>query len=576
MRFLLQYRRKYGKYFWIAVVFVTLEAFCDLLQPTLMAKIIDVGVAGKQMDYILHMGGVMLAVTAVGAVAAAVRNIISSRVSQQLGADLRVDLYEKIQSLSFANIDRLDKASLVTRITNDVTQIQGFVNGMMRISLKAPLLCIGGLIMAINLNAELAVVLAAVVPVVILLIVFNMRIGFPLFIQVQNALDRVNSVMREYLAGVRVVKTFNQFGHEEDKFAQANRQLEASSVTAIRMMAAFGPGITLTLNLGIVLVLWLGGIGVRDGHIQVGHIIAFINYMIQILFSLMIISMVFNMFVRAHASAGRIDEVFSQQESMAWNPAARLDAGGFEHSVEFQQVCFAYGGQGSELVLKDIELSCRPGEMVGIIGSTGSGKSTLVHLIPRFYEALSGQVKVQGRDVRELNPHLLREVIAMVPQKSILFSGTILDNLRWGKPGADLADLEAAARLAEAHDFISAFPDGYQTRLGQGGVNLSGGQKQRIAIARALVKKPAILILDDCTSALDAGTEGRIKKAIREIAREVTCLMIAQRITSIRDADKIVVLDNGRIVGIGRHEELLEHCPVYQEIYQSQFGKELS
>lgn len=575
MRFLNKYRNKYGKYFWIAVVFVTLEAVCDLLQPTLMAKIIDVGIAGKQMDYILHMGGIMLGITAVGALSATVRNIVSSRVSQQLGADLRADLYEKIQTLSFASIDQLDRASLVTRLTNDVTQVQAFVNGMMRISLKAPLLCIGGLVMAISLNTQLAVVLAAVVPVVIVLILINMKVGFPLFIKVQTALDQVNSVIREYLAGVRVVKAFNRFDYELEKFAVVNNELEAKSVTAIQMMSAFGPGITLTLNLGIVFVLWLGGLGVSRGEIQVGHIIAFINYMMQILFSLMIISMVFNMFVRAHASAGRIEEVFLQKNDMEWNLIEQDISPKFEDGgkVEFEHVYFAYERNASEPVLKEIQLTCMPGETIGIIGPTGSGKSSLVHLIPRFYDVLSGAVKVNGKDVREIDPQSLREMIAIVPQKTVLFSGTIMDNLRWGKKDATAEELEAAAKLAEAHEFIMSFPEGYQTRLGQGGVNLSGGQKQRLAIARALLREPAILILDDCTSALDTATEGKIKKAIRHYAEKLTCLMIAQRITSVMDADTIVVLDYGHIVGIGRHEELMQSCPVYQEIYQSQLGR---
>lgn len=574
MRFLNRYRNKYGKYFWIAVFFVTLEAICDLLQPTLMAKIIDVGIAAKQMNVILQMGGIMLGITAVGALAATVRNVVSSRVSQQLGADLRADLYEKIQTLSFASIDKLDRASLVTRLTNDVTQVQAFVNGMMRISLKAPLLCIGGLVMAISLNTKLAVALAVVVPVVVVLILINMKVGFPLFIKVQTALDQVNSVIREYLAGVRVVKAFNRFDYEVKKFAVVNNELEAKSVSAIQMMAAFGPGISLTLNLGIVLVLWLGGLGVSRGEIQVGHIIAFINYMTQILFSLMIISMVFNMFVRAHASAGRIEEVFLQKNDMEWNPVGqdispRSDYG----KVEFEQVYFAYEPNAGEPVLKAIDLTCMPGKTVGIIGSTGSGKTSLVHLIPRFYDVLSGTVRVNGQDVREIDLQTLREMIAIVPQKTVLFSGTIMDNLRWGKKDATIEELEAAAQLAEAHEFILSFPEGYQTRLGQGGVNLSGGQKQRLAIARALLRKPAILILDDCTSALDTATESKIKNAIRHYAENLTCLMIAQRITSVMDADTIVVLDYGHLVGIGRHQELMQSCSVYQEIYQSQLGR---
>lgn len=578
MQFLNKYRKKYGKHFWIAVIFVTLEALCDLSQPTIMSKIIDVGVANKQMDYILHMGSLMLFIAALGAIAASVRNVISSRVSQQLGAELRTDLYEKIQTLSFTSIDRLDRASLVTRITNDVTQVQALVNGLMRIALKAPLLAVGGLIMAASLNLQLSVVLAAVVPVVCILIVINMKVGFPLFIKVQNALDQVNNVIREYLAGVRVVKAFNRFEYEMDKFSIANKGLQASTVMAMRMMSTFSPGIALTLNLGIVFVLWLGGLRVTSGQMQVGHIIAFINYMTQILFALIIISMVFNVFVRAQASAERINEVFLQETGGQQNNVDSKNSENKQNargSVDFEHVYFAYEGNIGESVLKDINLTCVSGEIIGIIGTTGSGKSSLVNLIPRFYDSVSGLVKVNGVDVREINPQKLREKIAIVPQKTILFTGTIADNIKWGKEDAAMQEIEQAAMMAEAHEFIGEFPEGYQTRVGQGGVNLSGGQKQRVSIARALVRKPEILILDDCTSAVDVATEAKIKEAIRKYAGQLTCFVIAQRITSVMDADKIIVLDNGRIVGTGTHEELMDFCHVYQEIFQSQMGKEM-
>lgn len=577
MQFLKKYKEKYGRHFWLAVMFVTLEALCDLSQPTIMSHVIDVGIAGRQVEYIVHMGALMLFITAVGAIAASYRNVLSSRVSQNVGAEIRAELFEKIQYLSFTSIDRLDRASLVTRITNDVTQVQLLVNGMMRIALKAPLLGLGGLIMAASLNPQLAVILLAVVPVVALLIIMNMKIGFPLFINVQNTLDQVNRIMREYLAGVRVVKAFNRFGYEKHKFFSANKELQCSSIKAMRMMAAFSPGITLTMNIGIVLVLWFGGLRVSSGQMQIGHVIAFINYMTQILFSLMIMSMVFNVFVRAQASAGRIAEVLSLEETIDGNSNPDKVANGIDVKgrVDFEHVFFSYEGNQGEPTLKDINFTCSSGEFVGVIGSTGAGKSSMVSLIPRFYDSASGLVKVNGKDVREINLQDLREKIAIVPQKSTLFSGTIEDNIRWGNEHAAMQDIEKAAQMAEAHEFISSFPEGYQTRLGQGGVNLSGGQKQRIAIARALVRNPEILILDDSTSAVDVATEVKIKEAIRQYARQITCFIIAQRISSVLDADKIIVLDNGRIVGIGVHEELIKNCHVYQEIFQSQMGKEL-
>ncbi|WCK54483.1 ABC transporter ATP-binding protein [Aneurinibacillus sp. Ricciae_BoGa-3] len=575
MGFFKKYIQTYGRLFCLAVVFLTIETLCDLMQPTIMSKIVDIGVAGGKMDYVLRMGGLMLFITAVGATAASIRNVISSNVSQNFGAGLRADLYRKTQTLSFKDIDRFDRASLITRLTNDVSQVQMFVNGLMRVFVKAPLLCAGSLIMAIRLNPHLAVVLAIVVPIVGLLIIGNMRIGFPFFINVQKALDRVNRAMREYLSGVRVVKAFNRFDYEVDKFNEANKEFQLKSTTAMRVMAVFSPGIALTVNFGIIAVLWLGGLGVSTGQMQVGHIIAFINYMTQILFSLMLISMVFNMFVRAKASAGRIDEVFAVQNYMTWGNEF-VGCKEIKGRIDFEHVSFSFERGAGEPIIKDVTLTCMPGETVGIIGSTGSGKSSLVSLIPRFYDAASGCVKVDGQDVTKTDPKKLREKIAIVPQKSILFTGTILDNLRWGKDNATQDEIEEAARVAQAHDFISSFPEGYNTRLGQGGVNLSGGQKQRISIARALIRQPEILILDDATSAVDAATESRIKESLKTYARGLTCLVIAQRITSVMDADKIVVLDNGEIVSIGRHAELMKSCEVYREIFQSQLGREVA
>lgn len=576
MHFLRKYARSHGKMFGVAVCFLTFEALCDLILPTLMSTIIDSGVAEKKMDVVLRLGGLMVLITAFGAVSASLRNVISSRVSQKFGAELRSDLFRKIQSLSFANIDKFERASLITRLTNDVTQVQNFVNGLMRIFVKAPLLCIGSLIMAIRLNPDLAVVPAIVVPIVAFLVYLNMKVGFPRFMRVQKALDKVNAVMREYLSGVRVVKAFNRFDYETDKFNETNVEYQTRSIQVMRAMAVFNPAIMLTVNFGIIAVIWLGGVRVADGQMQVGHIIAFINYMTQILFSLMTISMVFNMFVRARASTMRIGEVFTEVNTMTWNENERdpVPQSG-KGRIDFEQVSFSYEGASGSPVLKHVSLTCLPGETVGIIGSTGSGKSSLVSLIPRFYDAVEGAVKVDDVDVRRLDPKLLRDRIAVVPQKTVLFTGTVSENIRWGNEHATQEEIAAAARMAEADGFIASFPEGYETKLGQKGVNLSGGQKQRISIARALVRKPDILILDDCTSAVDMATEAKIKDALKRYAKGVTCLLIAQRITSVMDADKIVVLDDGEIVGIGSHDSLMSHCAVYREIYQSQIGKEM-
>ncbi|WP_276353366.1 ABC transporter ATP-binding protein [Cohnella caldifontis] len=580
MGLLRPYIRKYGKPFAVAICFLMCEALADLLLPTIMSRIIDDGVANRDLDMVYRLGGLMLLVTAGGALAATMRNLIASRVSQRFGADLRRDLFRKIQSFSFPSLDKFERPSLMTRLTNDVTQIQNFVNGLMRIFVKAPLLCLGGLIMAVNLNPRLSVVLLVVVPIVALLIVLNMRVGFPLFARVQKSLDRINGTTREYLSGVRVVKAFNRYGQETEKFDSANQEYRKRSLAAARVMSVFSPSVMLTVNFGIAAIIWLGGRRVDAGHMQVGHIIAFIQYMTQILFSLLMISWVFNMFVRAKASAERIGEVFAENGAMERAPASaeetegRAGRAGETAKIEFDRVSFAYPGGSGEPALREVSFVCRAGETVGIIGSTGSGKSTLISLIPRFYDSASGTIRVDGVDVRAMDPRRLRESIAVVPQQSILFTGTIEQNIRWGKEDASVAEIEQAARIAQAEEFILGLPDRYEARLGQRGVNLSGGQKQRLSIARALIRRPDILILDDSTSAVDTATESRIKEGLRKYAEGITCLIIAQRITSVIDADRIVVMDDGRVAGIGTHEELLRGCRSYQEIYRSQIGKE--
>lgn len=574
MRSYLKYIKKYAKGFSLALLFLILESIGDLFQPILMAKIIDVGVANRDLDYVLKMGGLMLGVTLLGAIFASTRSIIASVTSQHFGADLRLDLFQKIQTLSFKHINRYDRASLITRLTNDVTQVQMFVNGLMRIFVKAPILAIGSLIMATTLNIHLSVVLAIVVPIVAILIIVKMRKSLPLFVKVQNALDKVNGVMREYLSGVRVVKAFNRFDYEIDKFSSSNNEFQDKSIAASRLMAIFTPIIMLVMNLGIVVVLWIGGLGVESGTIQVGHIIAFTNYMNQILFSLMMITMVFNMFVRAKTSASRITQVLAEEDDMTWNEestSSGLDSG----KIEFENVYFSYEGAKGEAVLRDITFTCKSGETVAIIGSTGSGKSSLVGLIPRFYDVTAGKIKINGKDILGINPKVIRERIAIVPQKATLFTGTVIENIRWGKEDASLEEIELAAKIADAYHFIKEAPEGYDTKIGQGGVNFSGGQKQRISIARALVKKPEILILDDSTSAVDVETEQRIKKSLKQYAQGITCLFITQRISSVVDADRIIVLSDGEIVGNGSHTDLLKSCPTYQEIYQSQYGKEV-
>ncbi|SIQ61900.1 ATP-binding cassette, subfamily B [Priestia flexa] len=550
-----------------------LEAICDLMQPTIMAKIIDVGIANRDLDYVLRMGAVMLGVTLLGGVAASTRSILASITSQNFGAELRLDLFRRIQTLSFKRINNYDRASLITRLTNDVTQVQLFVNGLMRIYIKAPLLAIGGLIMATTLNIHLSVVLMVVVPMIVVLLITNIKLSIPRFAKLQNALDRVNGSMRDYLSGVRVVKAFNRFNYETTKFSGFNDELQDKSVAATRVIAIFSPIIMLVMNVGIVAVLWIGGHGVEGGTIQVGHVVAFTNYMTQILFSLMMISMVFNMFVRARTSAGRIGEVLGEVNDMVWTEEQFVSNQGGK--IEFENVSFSYNETSQEPVLKNVTFTCMPGETIGIIGKTGAGKSSLVSLIPRLYDATSGTIKLNDSDIREIEPKAIRERIAIVAQKAMLFTGTIGDNIRWGREDASKEEVQLAAEIADANGFIQRSTEGYETEIGQGGVNLSGGQKQRVSIARALIKKPEILILDDSTSAVDMVTEGKIKQSLQRYADNITCILVSQRISTVADADRILVVDNGEIVGSGKHDELLKTCQAYQEIYESQFEKEV-
>jgi ATP-binding cassette subfamily B multidrug efflux pump len=576
------YVRKYTWPFLAALACLSLESLCDLLQPTIMARVIDSGVAARDIGLVVHFGMLMLCVAALGAGSAIGRNILSSIVSYRFGAQLRADLFQRITSYSFQELDAFDAASLITRQTNDVTQVQQFVNGVMRIFAKAPILAVGGLAMAIVLEPSLSIVLAVAVPISAALITVNLLTGFPRFRRMQEGLDGVNSVTREYLGGVRVVKAFGQERGEVRRFAVANRELTAASTFALRVMALFGPAITLFMNLGIVAVLWIGGFRIGSPTLQVGKVIAFINYMTQILFSLNMISGIITFFVRAKASWERIGAVLgtpgSEQVVEAPVESALVDhaisRAACGASVRFSEVSFSYPASRGRVVLEGVDLECAPGQITAMIGPTGSGKSTLASLVPRFYEPTQGAVFVGGRDVRELGLRELRQRIALVPQKTVLFTGTIAENLRWGRMEASDGELEEMARLACAHDFISGFPEGYQSVLGQGGVNLSGGQKQRIAIARALVRSPEVLILDDCTSSVDSITEAEILGAIRGSAMNCTCILITQRISAAAAADRVLVLDEGRPVGLGVHETLVRECNVYRDICVAQLGIE--
>lgn len=598
MKLMMQYIKKHIGMFTIAVVFLTIETFADLLQPTFMSYIVDRGVKGQELDLILRYGLIMLGITAMGAVGAVVRNTYASRTSQLIGKEIRLAIYEKVQSLSHENIDRLQPASIITRITNDVTQMQNFINGIMRIMLKAPVTCIGAVALIIFQMPALLPLMLVILVCAGLLIYGNMKLGYPRFDRMQRKLDGLNRVSREFLGAIRVVKAFRAEDQERDKFEDASMQLAQAGISSMRVMAVFGPLINLTVNAGIVVMLWLSG---RELTGEIGRLMACVNYMTQVLFALGMVSNILNSAVRAVASSARVqeilDEVPAQREAAPENgavenavpeipgetsdpPASKtsgetsdLPAPGTseEGSIRFRRVSFSYAGSARPAV-QEADFFVREGEIIGIIGPTGSGKSTLVNLVPRFYDATCGQVLVGGRDVTEIPTAQLRGRIAVAPQKALLFTGTIQDNLRWGNKEATPEEIRRAARAACADEFVSKLPEGYDTLLGQGGVNLSGGQKQRLSIARALLKNPRILILDDCTSALDATTEARVLAGILDDRQKMTVLLVSQRISTVMRTDHILCMEDGKVRGFGSHERLLEECEPYRAIYRSQIG----
>ncbi|NLN20026.1 MAG: ABC transporter ATP-binding protein [Firmicutes bacterium] len=567
------YLKPYWKAALAAPLLMMVEVLMDLMQPTLMATVVDQGVMTGDIALILRMGALMIGVALIGALGGIGCTYFSSHASVGFATDLRQDLFEKVQSFSFSNIDEFAPASLITRLTNDVTQVQQLVLAMMRMLVRSPLTFLGGTIMAISINPRLALVILAALPVLSVSLYFILSKAFPLFSVVQTKLDRVNEVMQENLAGVRVIKAFVRAAYEKSRFAKANEDLMQHSIKAGRLMGIMHPIMILVMNCSIAAVLWFGGKHVNANQMQVGQVMAFVTYMNRILFSLTMAAFFLMNISRAKASADRIREVLNTEVDIEDKPGA-INEPIKRGRVEFENVSFRYKGASGPPVLKNVSFTVEPGETIAILGSTGSGKSTLVHLIPRFYDVTEGRVTIDGVDVRDMSLATLRGSIGMVLQESLLFTGTIRENIAWGDSQAPDEEIVASATAAQAHSFISSFPEGYDTLVSQGGVNLSGGQKQRLAIARALLKKPKILILDDSTSAVDMGTEARLQAALRERLADTTCFIIAQRISSVLDADRIIVLEDGQIVGNGTHEELIRSCRVYQEIYNSQLGRE--
>jgi ATP-binding cassette, subfamily B, multidrug efflux pump len=571
MRKLIKYVRPYWLATLLAPLLMMLEVAMDLMQPRFMASIIDEGVKTGNLGHIQQVGLWMVVTTLVGLIGGVGCTVFSSIASQRFGADVRGDLFERIQSFSFRKLEQFSTGSLITRLTNDITQVQNFVQMMLRVLVRAPLLTVGSFIMAFMINSRLALILLIVTPLLFAVLYVVIRKGFPLFSKVQARLDALNTVLQENLAGIRVVKAFVRADYEKERFGRANTDFMEMSLKANLVMATLSPVMFLLLNATIVAALWFGGNLIWSNSLQVGELVAFINYVTQVLFSLLMVAMMMMNVSRAKASADRIQEVLGTDPGIG-NPESPDTTGISTGHISFDKVSFAY--EGNETVLKELSFDVEPGQTVAILGATGAGKTSLVHLIPRLYEATSGTVRIDGKDVRSLDLTGLRSRIGMVLQQAILFSGTIKDNIAFGKPDASMEDIVAAAKAAQAHDFITKLPDGYDTLLGQRGVNLSGGQKQRISIARALLIEPAILILDDSTSAVDLGTESKIQKALKERMSRSTCLMIAQRITSVQEADRILVLEEGRIAASGTHKELMRSSALYREIYESQLGEE--
>lgn len=562
------------KYFILfAILFLFTSSILDLTLPYLMSTIVNEGIPSGNVSFILETGLKMLAISILIMICSIASNYLTSKAAMSFGRDLRAEVFRKITNFSLHESDKVGVSSLITRNTNDIIQMQMLVMFTLRVIVSAPLHMIGGIIMAVSKDPTLSLVFVVAVPIMILIIIFNIRWVTPLFRQIQTKLDKVNRVVRELLSGVRVIRAFNRIEHERDRFNNANLDLTRTSLSAFRRMAAMQPFTMMTINFAILAIFVFGSIRIDGGHMKTGDLMAFIQYATQIMFSLMMTSMLFGMLPRAAVSARRITEVLSMESEVRDPEQPKLPAKDLKGYVRFENVTFRYPG-AEEPVLNNISFEARPGETVAIIGSTGSGKSTLVNLIPRFYEVESGAIYVDGIDIRDMSQEELRSRIGYIPQKAVLFTGTIADNIRYGKADATDEEVRQAADIAQATEFIDAMQDGFNSYLSQEATNISGGQKQRISIARAIVKRPEIYIFDDSFSALDFRTDANLRAALKPITRNSTVFIVAQRVSTVMNADRIIVLDNGNMVGLGTHKELLNTCEVYREIVTSQLSEE--
>ena len=555
----------------LAPLMMFIEVIMDLNQPKLMSDIIDIGVANGDITYVLNVGFKMIVVAFIGILGGMLCGVFSTLASMNMGKNMRQGLFNKIQSLSFSEIDQFKTSSLITRLTNDVTQVQNMVMMALRGMVRSPLICLGGIIMSLSISVKLSMIFLVVIPLIILSVTVITAKSTPFFTAMQKKIDNVNLVMRENLLGVRVVKAFAIEDKVKERFSYANDDLMSTSIKAQSVTILLWPLVTLIMNLSVVAILWFGGNYVNKGSLEIGKIMAFINYLVQIMSSLIMLVMIIINFSRAKVSASRINEVLDVESSITDKEDAKKIN---KFNIEFKDVYFKYNKDG-DYVLKGISFKAEEGEKIGIIGATGSGKSTLISLIPRLYDTSSGTVMIGNEDVKNLKINELRSLIGVVLQDTTLFSGSIEDNLKFGKEDATEEMMISSVKDAQAFEFINANNEGFNREVGQRGKNLSGGQKQRISIARTLIKNPKILILDDSSSALDMATEAKLQKSIKNRMKNSTVFLIAQRISAVKDSDKIIVLDNGEIVAIGNHEELIKECDIYRSIAISQLGEEV-
>jgi ATP-binding cassette subfamily B multidrug efflux pump len=563
-----------GPYRWLsiyAILMLVASVAVELMIPQMIRRIIDEGIALRDMNVILATTALMIGAALIEAVLTIGNTILSVKAAQSLAADVRAAIFHKIQSYSFGNLDRFQTGQLIVRLTSDVNMIQMMILMGLRIFTRAPLMIVGSIALMVITSRDLAMISLLLLPLTLILSGAFIVKAQPMFMEVQKRLDKLNTVLQENLAGVRVVKAFIRMRHEAERFDEANINLSQQSIRVTRMLSVLFPSMALIINLSMISIVWFGGQQTVLGKFTVGEIMAFINYLQSASFPLLFLAMMAGQLSAANASAQRIYEVLDFQPEVQDRPGAKplTDVKG---KVAFENVCFSYTKNCAEPVLDEINLVAEPGQTVAILGATGSGKSTLINLIPRFYEVTRGRLTIDGVDIRDITLDSLRANIGVALQDVVLFSGTIKDNIRYGRPDASEDEVVAAAKAAQAHDFIMSFPDGYDSDVGQRGVNLSGGQKQRISIARALLVKPKILILDDSTSSVDSEIEAKIQKELEKIMANRTCFVVAQRISTVLKADKIVVLDEGRIVAEGAHRELMDSSPIYREIYESQLG----